>query len=183
MIRNLRDLKSYLNADYKAINMHRPRLAMLTYGEHYAVWKYVKNMRYLEYYSNSVTIFSFLFRAWHLFLHRKYSLKYGMYIAPNTVGSGLNIPHPGFIRVDTFCKVGDRCTLLPMVLLGKKKPGVPSDIVIGDDCYIGAGAIILGPITIGDRVTIAAGAVVLKDVPDNSVVGGIPAKIIKEKNN
>ncbi|KAH8119592.1 trimeric LpxA-like protein [Phellopilus nigrolimitatus] len=52
-------------------------------------------------------------------------------------------------------------------------------ITIGDDVWIGGGAIIIGPCTIGNGVTIAAGAVVKGDVPDYVVVGGVPGKIIK----
>lgn len=54
-------------------------------------------------------------------------------------------------------------------------------ITIGNDVWIGMGATILYGITIGDGATIAAGAVVTKDVPPYTVVGGIPAKIIKKK--
>ncbi|WP_418332522.1 DapH/DapD/GlmU-related protein [Segatella sp.] len=54
-------------------------------------------------------------------------------------------------------------------------------IEIGDNCYIATGVTILAPITIGNNVTIAAGAVVTKDVPDNCIVGGIPARILKIK--
>lgn len=54
---------------------------------------------------------------------------------------------------------------------------------IGDNVYIGAGAKILGPITIGDNCVIGAGAVVLQDIPANSVVAGVPAKIIKTNIN
>ena len=53
-------------------------------------------------------------------------------------------------------------------------------IVIGDNAWIGGGAIILPNITIGNNVVIAAGSVVTKDIPDNVVVGGNPAKIIKK---
>ena len=53
-------------------------------------------------------------------------------------------------------------------------------IIIGDNAWIGGGAIILPNITIGSNVVIAAGSVVTKDVPDNVVVGGNPAKIIKK---
>ncbi|KAI5117111.1 hypothetical protein M0805_008230 [Coniferiporia weirii] len=52
-------------------------------------------------------------------------------------------------------------------------------ITIGDDVWIGGNVVIVGPCTIGNGVTIAAGAVVKGDVPDNVVVGGVPAKIIK----
>ena len=53
-------------------------------------------------------------------------------------------------------------------------------VVISDDVWIGANAVILPGVTIGRHCVIAAGAVVTKDVPDNTLVGGIPAKVIKQ---
>lgn len=55
-------------------------------------------------------------------------------------------------------------------------------VVIGDDVWIGANAVILPGVTIGSHCVVAAGAVVTKDVPDNCVVGGVPAKVIKSLN-
>ena len=52
-------------------------------------------------------------------------------------------------------------------------------VVIGDDVWIGANAVILPGVTIGRHSVVAAGAVVTKDVPDFTVVGGVPAKILK----
>ena len=49
-------------------------------------------------------------------------------------------------------------------------------VVIGDDVWIGANAVILPGVTIGKHVVVAAGAVVTKDVPDNCIVGGVPAR-------
>lgn len=52
-------------------------------------------------------------------------------------------------------------------------------VIIGDDVWIGANAVVLPGVTIGRHCVVAAGAVVTKDVPDHSVVGGVPAKILK----
>lgn len=53
-------------------------------------------------------------------------------------------------------------------------------IIIGDDIWIGANAVVLPGVSIGNHSVVAAGAVVTKDVPPHSLVAGVPAKIIKE---
>lgn len=54
-------------------------------------------------------------------------------------------------------------------------------VTIGPDCWIGYGATILGPVSIGASSVVAAGSVVVHDVPPNSIVGGIPAKLISRR--
>lgn len=54
------------------------------------------------------------------------------------------------------------------------------DTIVGNNCFIGGGAYILPGVHIGDNVIVGMGAVVTKDVPDNCIVAGNPAKIIKE---
>jgi serine O-acetyltransferase len=58
--------------------------------------------------------------------------------------------------------------------------GVP---VIGDNVYISTGAKVLGDITIGNNCVIGANAVVISNVPDNTVAAGVPAKVIKQNIN
>lgn len=60
---------------------------------------------------------------------------------------------------------------------------ITSPIVVEDDVYIGVRSIILPGVRIGTNSIIAAGCVVTKDVPPNSVVGGVPAKIIKSSQD
>lgn len=67
---------------------------------------------------------------------------------------------------------------VPIRLQGATRKGV----TIGSDCWIGSNVKILDGVTIGNGCIIAAGAVVNKDIPDYSIAGGIPAKIIKERD-
>jgi serine O-acetyltransferase len=68
-----------------------------------------------------------------------------------------------------------------MVLIGKKSPDLSFwQITIGNNCYIGICATILGPVTIGNNVAICAGAVVTKDVPDGATVVGVPGRIMHQ---
>ena len=54
-------------------------------------------------------------------------------------------------------------------------------IIVGDNCYFGLGAKIFGTINIGNNVTVGANSVITKNIPNNAVVGGIPARILKIK--
>lgn len=54
-------------------------------------------------------------------------------------------------------------------------------IVVGDDVWIGANAVIVAGVTVGSHVVVAAGAVVTRDVPDYAVVAGVPAKVIADR--
>lgn len=74
--------------------------------------------------------------------------------------------------------IGENCMIESCVTIGGKSnhKNLP---VIGDNVFIGTGAKILGDIKIGNNVIVGANAVVVKSVPDNCIVAGIPAKIIK----
>lgn len=185
MIKTRKDLRFYLKEDFKAQNMKHPLLAKFTFGENYAMYGYVKNLRYLEFYKNKKKKpWDYLFYTYRLLMHRRNCLKYQINISPNTTGFGLNLVHPGFRRLGSYLKIGNNCTFLPLVLIGKKSPIIDTDnFIIGNNCYFGTGVIVSGPVVIGNNVTVGAGAVVTKDIPDNAVVVGNPAKVIRIKEN
>ncbi|WP_414053102.1 sugar O-acetyltransferase [Macrococcus animalis] len=87
-------------------------------------------------------------------------------------------------------KIGDNCMIAPGVhIYTATHPIDPTErnsgkeyalpVVIGDNCWIGGRSVINPGVTIGDNVVIASGAVVTKDIPDNVVVAGVPARVIQ----
>lgn len=69
----------------------------------------------------------------------------------------------------------------PLSPMGRRKHlGIARPVTIGNDVWIGGNVVILPGIKIGNNVVVAAGAVVTKDVPDNCVVAGVPARKIKD---
>lgn len=107
--------------------------------------------------------------------------KYGVQINPDTrIGTGMFLPHFLSIVVHPKTIIGKNLTLHQFVTIAGDNYG--NAPIICDNCFIGAGATLIGGIRIGYNVTIAAGAVVVTDVPDNATVGGIPAKVIHFKH-
>lgn len=79
------------------------------------------------------------------------------------------------------CVIGKNCRISQNVTLGGTS-GFYEVPILGDNVEVGVGANIIGPVCIGNNVTIGAGAVVLNDLPDDCVAVGVPAKIVKYKD-
>lgn len=98
------------------------------------------------------------------------------------IGKGTILGYGGMgVVIHSKSKIGKYVTIGQQVTIGggnSRYPGLP---VIGDNVYIAKGAIVFGGITIGNNVTIGANAVVNKPVPDNAIVAGVPAKVIRIK--
>ncbi len=90
-----------------------------------------------------------------------------------------NLPHGiNGIVVSPNAVIGKNCTIFHQVTIGEGRDGAPA---IGDNCFIGAGAKVIGKIKIGNNVRIGANCVVFEDVPDNcTVVLGKPRYIVRE---
>lgn len=94
-----------------------------------------------------------------------------------TIGKVFHIIHAGSIVIHPKAVFGDNVGIMHEVTVGSR--GTYGAPVIGNNVFIGVGAKVLGEITIGDNVDIGANAVVLKDIPPNSLVVGVPGRIIK----
>ena len=89
--------------------------------------------------------------------------------------------HGGVILGDG-CQIGHNvvfATLNHELLPERRNVTHPAPIVLGKKVWVGSNATILQGVTIGDNAVVAAGAVVTKDVPANTIVGGVPARVIK----
>lgn len=89
----------------------------------------------------------------------------------------------GFSTIITARHIGKETWIHQQVTIGFSSTAIGyGNPWIGDKCYIGAGAKILGPVHVGNNVIIGANAVVIRDVPDNTMVAGVPAVPIKRYN-
>ena len=174
---------SYLKDDIKAVFRNDPAarniFEVMTYaGVHAIIWHRVSH---------------FLWKLKFKFLARLISQTArsftGIEIHPGaTIGRGFFIDHGMGVVIGETAEIGDNCLIYHGVTLGgvslEKTKRHPT---LGNNIVVGTGAKVLGAITIGDNSRIGANSVVLKDVPPNSVVVGIPGRVLvqgcKEEEN
>ena len=109
----------------------------------------------------------------------------GIEIHPKAkIGKNLFIDHGMGVVIGETSEIGDNVTIYHMVTLGGISPSINSDSqreikrhpTLMDNVVVGSGAQILGPVIIGKNAKVGANAVVTKDVPENAVMIGIPAR-------
>jgi len=136
-------------------------------------------------YINLKPLFWLPFKIFAKLILHHYIFKLGISIPCQTqIDSGFYIGHYGGIIVSSKAKIGKNCNISQNVTIGRScrgfRKGTPT---IGNNVYIAPGAKIFGHIRIGDNVAIGANCVVTKDIPANSVVVGVPGKIISQKGS
>lgn len=181
MILSRKDLKYYLASDFARYpNSNLPFLLRWIAGdEHIKARHYLWVLRHTEYAVNNNKIYNPILRFWL----RRLGYKYQLMIPLNTCEPGLKVNHLGggiFLNAN---HIGKNCTVTSGVVFGKKGEDDYNRPIIGDNVEITLGAKIIGRVNIGDNAIVAPNSVVIKDVPNNAIVSGVPAKIIKTRDN
>ena len=124
MIQSKADMRAYLKADQEAYG--KPNglfITWLTRSDEYYIRAFMVALRHYEYYLNKkrnvFDVIPYHFWWWN---HRRLKLKSQLYIYPNVVDAGFFPVHAGFMRLGEYVRIGKNCTVLPMVLIGKKNP-------------------------------------------------------------
>jgi serine O-acetyltransferase len=180
MITSKREYLEYLAADKAALRVS----SSLRDRFFHPIWKFQKLLRLLEYRLNCKHgILSKLCTLWIRYKFQKQSIKLGFSISPNSCEAGLELGHYGDTVINGKARIGKNCTIAGAgVLIGEELTSGKAPI-IGDNCYIGPGAKIIGAVRIAEGVTVAANAVVVHDVDEPyTTVGGIPARKISDSS-
>lgn len=175
MIQSKSDLRRYLGMDAKMYGVNPKRYYF--YGKE--VWKFVKSLRLYEYYLNASK--NKFMRLYYKAVNRRWGLKLGFDIPPNTCGAGLKINHFGNVIINGAARIGENCDIHQGVNIGTDMGGGP---IIGNSVWIGPGAKLYGAIYIADKCAIGANAVVNKSFTEEGItLAGVPAKKISDKGN
>lgn len=178
MICSKQSYREYLEQDRIALHIERKKPRMI--GDE--IWKFQIALRRYEYCLN---VAGGLLRPLKLGMaylrYHRLAVKLGLTIPPNVFDKGLAIAHSGAIVINNRASVGQCCRIHPGVTIGATN-GINKAAQIGDNCYLGSGAKIIGDIQIADGVAIGANAVVVKSIHEsNTTWAGVPAE--KVSNN
>lgn len=119
-----------------------------------------------------------LTRDFWTFLLNRSALRHGGYVGPGAAIAGEPVLPHGLhgVYISRFAVIGTGCRIYQNVTIGEVNGRAP---VIGDDCLIGAGAVLVGNIRIGNHVKIGAGAVIRQDLPDGCTAVAQPPRILE----
>ncbi|WP_084020576.1 serine O-acetyltransferase [Cryobacterium arcticum] len=176
MIKTKQDYLEFLAADARSLG-RRPTLRTRLRDD---VFRFQRSLRLVEYLTNTGAPKPQLMLARWIF--RRQSIRLGFSIPVNVFGPGLAIAHYGTIVINSHTRIGANCRIHVGVNIGTSAGFADACPVIGDNCYIGPGVKIFGPIEIGPETAIGANAVVTKSFPEgHGTLAGVPARQISAK--
>lgn len=173
-MKNKKELKEILKTEKQYYPFSKSKgkaiYAFFCQDRDYYVYKYIKQLRYTEYYferknNNKLLYFSYIF---HKYKKNKLGRLIGIDMGEGAFKKGLYIAHTGIIVGSS--SIGENCKLHGQNCIG-------SNVVIGDNCELWVGAKIIGPCKLGNNITVGAGAVVVDSFEEDGItLVGIPAR-------
>lgn len=191
MIQSKKDMLFYIAEDKKR-NLGAYKIGVAKYiakwiygSDDMKAFRLLKALRKTEYAKNCLknkSVFGKIVYAWRQFYYHRLEEKYNVSIGTNMVGYGFRLPHIVGGGIIINCNsMGNYCGCNAGVVIGNnhkwdERPTIGNHVgfTIGSKAY--------GNIHIGNNVIVAPNSVVIKDVPDDCVVSGVPAVIIKNNN-
>lgn len=167
-------LINFIFQDYESYGMfpsYKSLFKSFFVQKSYKIVLYFRLLQYWQNYKKNRSL-GFLYRILRLRYERLCD-QLNVTLYPETrIGKGVAFPHAFPIVINPASYIGKYCIINPCVLIGRDrgKDGAPA---IGDYCFIGHGAKIVGNPKIGDWSFICPGAIVTKDVPEGALVGGV----------
>lgn len=144
--------------------------------------RYLYHLRHVLYYREHCSKLNNILLYYHRMRLNHYQTITGLQLESH-IDFGIKLYHLGWIIINGGGRIGKNLVIYPGVTIGQtagNKDNVPT---IGDNVCIYQNAMICGKIKIGNNVTILANSVVTHDIPDNTIIGGIPAKVIRINSN
>lgn len=171
----------YLEADRASLEMSRQRPRL--FGDE--IWRFERLLRAMEYAENCRR--SPLWAPYRALLSLRFhrlSTRLGFTIPPNVFGPGLAIAHRGTIAVNACARVGANCRIHVCVNIGSRAGTNDQAPVVGDNVYIGPGAMLFGAIRIGDEIAIGANSVVNRSFEEPGItIAGAPARKVSNRGS
>lgn len=184
MIQSKEDYEFYLEADRIALAKRHTRPHLF----HDELWKFERLLRKTEYLQNcKKDSFSQIYFNYLRYRMYRLSMKFNLCIPQNVFGPGLAIANfSGQIIVSSKAEVGANCRISQCVTIGREQrenrnPGAPR---IGNNVFIGPGAVIIGRIEIADDIAIGANSFVTKSFKEPGItIAGLPARKISDEGS
>jgi serine O-acetyltransferase len=185
LIKSEADYRFFLEADRIALLCDYKGKLARSYVKSNLLWKFQRLLRKVEFLGNCgegrLSRISYL-HAWYDF--EKLSVKLGFTIPPNVFGPGLSIAHRGTIVVHDAVRVGENCRIFHGVTIGSGRLASNDCPSIGNNVFIGTGAVIVGAVTIADGIAIGANSYVDKSFSESNItIAGCPAKKVSNKSS
>lgn len=189
MIQSKQDLYYYLREDKKRnlgtyrVGVFKSIAYYLFSSDNYRAYRLLKSLRKLEYAENVLRkrgLFGKLVYYLRKWRYQRVEKNCNIVIGTNMLGYGFRLPHIMGGGIIINCNsMGNYCSANVGVVVGNNHAWNDRPI-IGDNVKLSVGCKVIGGIHVGNNVIVAPNSVVVKDVPDNCVVSGVPAIIIKK---